>query len=288
MKKSPSRTLSRKLYKSTSVPYQLIYKHTARVIIPHTLLYKSIGGLMKRHSHVPLLFWILFFACVLPIVYAAIIDQEEFVLLGLIPAVFLVIALIVFKVRSRQFEKILRKEAHLLYFEYNSGEVEEIINHELPKLKKASYILALLFGICLLIIAVPLSLMMQKNDPSSPVWEVYASTMLIPALGVFFAKQAVARKVRKTPCVTAVGPDYILIANRYPGINDYGKLKLDHASFSKSEPGAMRWLRLDYSFVAMKNATRIQKSVEVPVPHDKAAEADYFVRQFAKQGKAIR
>jgi hypothetical protein len=243
---------------------------------------------MKRHSHIPSLFWILFFACGLPLIYAFITGQEEFILFGLIPAVFLVIALIVFKVRSRQFEKILRREGHLLYFEYDSGEVEEIIALGLPRFIKRSYPLALLFGVCLLTISVPFALIIQKNDPSSPVWAVYASTMLIPALGIFFAKQAVARKVRKTPCVTAVGPDYILIANRYPGINDYGKLKLDHASFSKSEPGSMRWLRLDYSFVAMKNATRIQKSVEVPVPRDKAAEADYFVRQFAKQGKATR
>jgi hypothetical protein len=241
---------------------------------------------MKRHSHVPYLFWILFFACTLPIVYAAIIDQEEFVLLSLIPAVFLVIALIVFKVRSRQFEKILRKEGHLLYFEYNSGEVEEIIDHELTKLKKASYTLALLFGICLMIIAVPLSLMMQKSDPSSPVCAVYASAVLIPVLGALYATQVQKHKIRKYPCVTAVGKDYILTANRYPGINDYGKLKLDHASFLKTDPRAMRWLRLDYSIVAMKNATRIQKSIEVAVPSYKTAEAESFVQQYSMQGNA--
>jgi hypothetical protein len=241
---------------------------------------------MKRRSNVPILFWIFLFACTLPLIYAAVKGKEEFVLLGLLPAIFLGLALIIFKVRSRQFEKILRQEGHLLYFAYNSGEVEEIIDHELPKLKKTSYALTLLFGICLLIIAVPIALMMQKNDPSSPVWAVYASAVLIPVLGALYAPQALMRKVRKYPCVTAVGKDYILTANRYPGINDYGKLKLDHVSFSNAEPGAMRWLRLDYSFVAMKNATRIQKSVEAAVPHNKTAEAESFVRQFSMQGNA--
>lgn len=243
---------------------------------------------MKHRSRVPVLFWILLFACAFPVVYAAAAGREEYVLFGVIPAVILMLFLIVYKVRSRQFEKILRREGHLLYFEYTSDEAEEIIGHELPKFKKASYGLALLFGVCLLVIAVPFAQAVQSGGPNPPVWAVYACAVLVPMLGALYAPRALARKIRKYPCVTCVGMDYILIANRYPGINDYGKLKLDCASFMKAEPGTMRWLRLDYSFVAMKNATRIQKSVEVPVPRDQIAGAESFVRQFAKQEKAAR
>jgi hypothetical protein len=240
---------------------------------------------MKRRSRVPVLFWILLFACAIPIAYAAATGQEEYVLLGLTPALFLALGLLVFKVRSRQFEKILRREGHLLYFEYSLEETEEIIGHELPKFKKASCGLALLFGVCLLVIAVPFAQAMQSSDPNSPAWAAYACAVLVPILGALCAPMLLKRKIRKYPCVTAVGMDYILIANRYPGINDYGKLKLNHASFSKTEPGAMLRLRLDYSFVAMKNATRISKSVEVPVPYDKTADAESFVRKFSIQGK---
>jgi uncharacterized membrane protein HdeD (DUF308 family) len=243
---------------------------------------------MKRRSRVPVLLWILLIACVLPIVYAIVKRREEYVLWGLIPAVILGLALLVYMVRSRQFEKILRREGHLLHFEYTSMEAEEVIDHELPKFKKASRGLALLFGVCLLVIAIPFAQLMQKNSPDSPVWAVYACAALVPVLGALYAPRVLKRRIRKSPCATCVGMDYILIANRYPGINDYGKLKLDCASFMKTEPGTMRWMRLDYSFVAMKNATRIQKSVEVPVPRDQTAGAESFVRQFVKREKATR
>lgn len=239
---------------------------------------------MKHRSRVPVFFWILLFICALPIAYAVWKGREEIVLPGLLPAVILALGLIIYTVRNRQLNKIQRREGLLLRFEYNAQEAEEIIAHELPKFKKASYGLALLFGVCLLVIAIPFAQAMQRNDPNAPVWAVYACAVLFPILGALYAPQVLKRKIRKNPCVTAVGMDYILIANRYPGINDYSKLILNHVSFSKEEPGCMRRLRLDYSFLAMKNAARIPKSVEVYVPYGKLREAESLVKQFVTRG----
>ena len=128
----------------------------------------------------------------------------------------------------------------------------------------------------------PFSASLMQADPTSPVWAVWVSLALMPVAGALLAPHLAAARIRRSPCISAVGADYILIANRYPGINDYNKLKIAYADFLPAEQGKMRWMQLIYSYVAMRSPTKIQKVVDVPVPYDKAAEAEAFINEMRK------
>jgi hypothetical protein len=128
--------------------------------------------------------------------------------------------------------------------------------------------------VCLVVIFVPfVVLSMQEDSGLPPMLPVALPVVLLPWLAVPVVPAVVARKIRRYPCVTLVGPDYILVANRYLGINDRHDLTAVETRYEPSPDGGMATLRVRYRFKVGRVTTLIHRWVDVPVPHGREREA---------------
>lgn len=80
------------------------------------------------------------------------------------------------------------------------------------------------------------------------------------------------RAIRRQPCQTRIGKNYLLVANRYHALNDYSRMSAEHAEFLPASEG-MATLRVRYSFWAGKRYSRHEKDIDIPVPLGREDEA---------------
>ncbi len=70
--------------------------------------------------------------------------------------------------------------------------------------------------------------------------------------------------------MSLVGRDYVLLANRYHGVNDRFSRQADRIRFESGKDGKMGTLNVRYSFKAMRyHSATISLWVQILVPHDR-------------------
>ncbi|MFZ5974966.1 MAG: hypothetical protein ACOYU3_06115 [Bacillota bacterium] len=220
----------------------------------------------------------LLIVCGVLIAYGAVSGDETLLLPGVVAAPVLLIVMLVYWKRSAQRKKMLKQDGHLIYWEYSDQEAEAIIARELPSIRKKSRAVAILLSVCFIVILLPFVLITLQADPGSPILVIAIPAALLPLLAIPLAPAAEAARIRRYPCITAIGRDYALIANRYAGINDYSRLKLEHAQLLQEKQEGMLWMRAHYSYRAGRVPSTIRKSVDIPVPGGRESEAEDFCR----------
>jgi hypothetical protein len=203
-----------------------------------------------------------------------IADREEMIAAGAAAAFLFLLLVPAFGLRAGRVEKIRARQGALLAWEYAPCEIGEIVRTQRRAIRKTSVSIALLMCVCLVVIFVPfVVLSMQEDSGLPPMLPVALPVVLLPWLAVPVVPAVVARKIRRYPCVTLVGPDYILVANRYLGINDRHDLTAVETRYEPSPDGGMATLRVRYRFKVGRVTTLIHRWVDVPVPHGREREA---------------
>jgi hypothetical protein len=164
----------------------------------------------------------------------------------------------------------------LIRFDYEPREIEEIVSEQRKLIFKKSVRLSVLFSICLTIIFLPFVLFsMEPDSQLPPMLPIALPCVLLPWLSLIIAPYVVNTAIRIRPCVSLVGRDYVLIANRYHGVNDRYELTADRIRFENGKDGKMASLCVRYSFKAMRTAIPRTFSlwVKIPVPHGRKSDA---------------
>lgn len=212
--------------------------------------------------------------CVVAAVYAGTMGIE--ILLGSAVAVgFLCLVFIpVFYAREGKVKKIKEKTDALIVFEYMRSEVEEIVKTQRRIARKKSRSLSILFSICLAVIFIPFCVIsaQEGGDYTSLIVIAFIS-ILIPWLSLIITPAAAESRIRRTVCTSVVGPDYILIANQYLGINDRYSMRAVETTFVPSKDGMMAQLKVLYRFKGGRTMREFDKWVHVPVPSGRENDA---------------
>lgn len=193
------------------------------------------------------------------------------VLLFLLPALY---------ARNRKIQKVQDQTGLLLHFEYPSYQREDIAQEQFLAVRKTSFRVALLLCFCMAVVFAPLVWhSMQPQSGLSPMLPYMIAAMLLPFVAVPLAPAMVANSIRRSPCMTYVGRDYVVVANRYIGLNDRYKLNAQRATIHSGSGQRMR-LRVQYSFLAGRTIRTYFRWVDIPVPYGKEREALHFVETF--------
>lgn len=207
-------------------------------------------------------------------VFGGAAGDEAMLAVGLSGAFLCLVLMPAFAVRSARKKKILKRQDALVCFEYSASEAEEIAAAARPAVRRQSIKLSVLFSICLAVIFAPfVALSMQPEPQLPPMLPVAAVCVALPWLSVLLAPAFTARTIRNVPCVSVVGRNCILIANRYLGINDRYALEADAVRFEPGKYGGMAKLYVRYRFRAGRVSMTILRWVEAPVPRGREAEA---------------
>lgn len=218
-------------------------------------------------------------------IYGAVYDG--FVLgISIAAAFILAVYVFAYHLRISKLNKIYNADGHLIYWEYAPEETENVIAHELASLKKGIKAVAILVFVCLIIIALPFVILSMQKNPFSPMLIIAVVVVSMPLIAIKITPLSIAAAMRKAPCTTVIGRDHILNANRYLGINDYYLLNLEQALLIEPGQYGMYFLRLTYSYRAMKSPATIRKTVDVAVPLGRENEAEKFCAEFVKQPPA--
>lgn len=204
-----------------------------------------------------------------------LIAGEERLIAGGMGAGFIFLLLIpAFRQRSARVDKIRAKQDALVEWEYGPHEIEKIVEAQRPVVRKTSASLALLVCVCLIVIFAPfVVLSMQEDSGLPPMLPIAIPVVLAPWLAMPLAPGVVARKVRRQPCVSLIGRDYILVANRYLGINDRHALTAVEAKYEPSQDGDMATLHVRYQFKVGRLTFLVNRWVGIPVPYGREREA---------------
>jgi len=186
-------------------------------------------------------------------------------------------------VRAKRRRQIGERQDALIRFEYSVAEAEEIVAAAIPAVCKQSVRLSILFSVCFAVIFAPfLAIAAEKGSVPIALLCAAAACVVLPWLSVAIAPAVSAHTIRKVPCVSFVGRSCVLIANRYPGINDRYALVAETARFEPGKDGGMAVMHVRYRFRAGKVSATIRHWVDVPVPHGREAEAAALSSQHTK------
>ncbi len=186
----------------------------------------------------------------------------------------------VLHIRNRKIQRVQNKTDLLLCWEYAPFEAEDIAREQYLTARKNSLFVAMLLSVCMAIVFIPLvwhSVRPQSGLP--PMLPYMIAAILLPCLGVPLVPAIVANRIRRSPCITFIGRDYVLIANRYIGLNDRYKLNLERAEIDVVDGKRMR-LHVQYSFKGGRTLRTFYKWVDIPVPYGKEQEATEFINRF--------
>jgi|GEM_PF-2833668 len=208
--------------------------------------------------------------------YGGLTANEPVLGIGIAAAFVCIVLMPAFHLRAKRLRKICEKENVLIRFEYDSSEIKEIAAEQKKLMFRKSTKLSILFSICLTVIFLPFVLFsMEPDSELPPMLPVALTCVLLPWLSIIIASYVVSRIIQARPCVSLVGRDYVLIANRYHGVNDRYQLHADRIRFEKGKSGKMGCLCVRYSFKAMRTAMPRTFSlwVQIPVPHGRENDA---------------
>jgi uncharacterized membrane protein YjgN (DUF898 family) len=195
--------------------------------------------------------------------------------LGIAAAFVCLILIPAFHLRATRLKKISEKENPLIRFEYAPDEINEIATVQRQIVYKKSVKLSVFLSISLAIIFAPFVMFSLQPEPTLPsVLPIAVPCVLLPWISLIIAPYVVEKSIRIRPCISLVGHDYVLIANRYPGVNDRFSLKAERVRYEKGTEGSMGSLGVCYSFKAMRyHTTTISLWVRLPVPHGREEDA---------------
>jgi len=212
--------------------------------------------------------------------YGGIKANEPVLGIGVAAAFMCVILMPAFHLRAKRLRKIVEKEEILIRFEYEPEEIEEITAAQKHIVFKKSIGLSVLFSICFAIIFMPFVLFsMEPGSTLSPMLPIALCCILLPWLSLFIAPCVVSKIIRTRPCVSLVGRNYVLVTNRYHGVNDRHQLEADGIRFEKGKNGKMSCLCVRYRFKAMRPTRILRLWVEIPIPYKRENDAKALVLQ---------
>jgi len=177
--------------------------------------------------------------------------------------------------RAKRRKQIAQQSDLLARFEYSTAEADEIATAAIPDVRKRSVRLSILFSICFAVIFTPFIFITAEKGsvPSALLWAA-AGCIVLPWFSLAIAPAVTAHTIRKSPCVSIIGRNCVLIANRYSGLNDRHALTAEEASVIPGKNGRMAVLRVRYRFRAGRVPVQLRQWVEVPVPRGRETEAE--------------
>lgn len=208
--------------------------------------------------------------------YGGLTANEPVLGLGIAAAFVCLILIPAFHQRAKRLRKIFEKENVLIRFEYEPSEIEEIAAAQRHAMFKKCIRLSVLFSVCLTIIFLPFVLLsMEPDSQLPPMLPIALPCVLLPWLSLIIAPYVVSKTIRARPCISLVGRDYVLVTNRYHGVNDRYQLRADAVRFENGKGGRMGTLFVKYSFKAMRTALPSTFSlwVNIPVPYGREKDA---------------
>ncbi len=177
-------------------------------------------------------------------------------------------------VRARRRRQIADRQDTLLRFEYSAAEVHAISAVARREVRGRSVRLSLFFSVaCAVLFAFFIAISAEEGAVSPALTGAAAACVVLPWLSVLIAPAVAVHTVRRTPCESILGRSSLLVANRYPGINDRVALTAEQAHFAPAKNGGMAMLRVRYRYRAGRVGTDIRQWVEIPVPYGHEAEA---------------
>ena len=176
--------------------------------------------------------------------------------------------------RIKKADKIRQKQDAIVVWEYANDEIREIVSEQKRACFKRSMRVSVLLSICMAVIFTPFVYFAFQDSADMPLilW-IGTACIILPWLSLLIAPAVVRRTITRYPCVTMIGRDYILAANRYLGVNDRHALKADSVRYEAGENGAMGRIYVHYGFLAMRPTRTFHLWVDVPVPRGRETEA---------------
>lgn len=215
------------------------------------------------------------------IVYGLMAEMNILFALGLTDAFLSLILIPVLSIRNKKKRRILARRDTLLVWQYASYEAAHIATLEAKKTRKTSLKLSVLACICLAVIFAPFTVIIEEAATKELILYIGIAAALLPFSSLYIAPAYTIRQITRVPSVTVIGRDYILLNNRYIGINDRTSLTLVDAEIkrgagSKASASYINTLYLTYTFT-MKYGTIMHFTVEVPIPGNRTAEAQRLI-----------
>ena len=207
-------------------------------------------------------------------VYGGVSGSGAFLAAGLAVAFLLLVFIPVFYIRAKKRRRLFSRQDALLVWNYAPHEAERIAKREAGKTRRQSVRLSILASVCLAIIFAPFIVITESAGTRLLLLCIGIAAMLLPFISVAAAPSYTAAQIKKIPSVTIIGRDYILLNNRYIGINDRGGLMLVSAEVRAGDSGIAALL-LTYTFL-MRYGNVIHYTVEAPVPWGRNDEAMQF------------
>jgi hypothetical protein len=125
------------------------------------------------------------------------------------------------------------------------------------------------------------------EDPATKQLLLYIgiAAALLPFTSLLIAPAYTSRQITRDLSVTVIGRDYVLLNNRYIGINDRTSLTLVDAEIKMggdTTTGGVTSLFLTYTFT-MKYGNIMHITAEVPIPGSRTMEAHRFVENMKQE-----
>ena len=220
-------------------------------------------------------------AGVIAVVFGLVSDIQLLFALGLADVFLSLILIPVFYMRGKKRRRILDRQDALLVWEYASYEAAHIAALEAKKTRKSSVKLSIVACVCLSVIFTPFTVIIENAAAKELILYIGIAAAVLPFTSLYIAPACTVRQITRLPSVTVIGYDYILLNNRYIGINDRPSLTLVDAEIksgagSKAAARYIKVLSLTYTFT-MKYGSIMHFTVDVPIPANGTVEAQRFV-----------
>lgn len=211
--------------------------------------------------------------CIAFAVYGVLSQYEIILAIGLSCSFLLTVFIPVLWCRGNKKQRITQREDALLAWQYSYEEIDRIATMEGRKTRKASIGISILLFICIAIIFAPFIVITKNQNTRAILLIIGVIAALLPFFSIFIAPAVTMAAIRKTPSMTIVGRDYILMNNRYLGINDRASLKIRDVQTQQTPEGMN--LVVTYNF-RMKYGNCMDYPVMIPVPRGREIEAEIF------------
>lgn len=208
-------------------------------------------------------------------VYGGVTGSDAYLAVGLGCAFVLAVFIPVYYLRLAKKRRITGRTDALLCWEYSHREADIAAAQQAKEVRRSSRGLVILMCVCVGIIFAPFVVITPDHDVRTLLLWIAIPVTLSPLLALLIAPAVVSSTVRRPPCVTLVGRDYILLTNRYLGVNDRFGLQLAEAAIQDAPSGPR--LRVIYTF-QMKYGRCIPFPVVIPIPRGQEEEAAAFVQ----------
>jgi hypothetical protein len=210
-------------------------------------------------------------------VYGGVAGREGYLAIGLAAAFLSLIFIPVFYIRAKKRRRLYARQDALLVWDYAPSEAERIAAREAIRIRKTSIRLSILVSVCMAIIFAPFVALAETPLARYLLLYIGVISVLLPFSSVYIAPAYTVSLIKRVPSLTIVGRDYILINNRYVGINDRAELKLVSAGVKHGGDGE-EILQLTYKF-RMKYGNPISFPVDIPIPWGRSEQAVQFAER---------